>query len=138
VCPKSAAFLHEANRAGCSWPEIDGEVPTKVDNLIMGARQRHVQETLWIKQGQRGRHEKIPHNLEAGLGCAGAVRMTTHAIEDEHQCRLFGNNNSGAILVIFTITECGDFGVFDIHSFRVALIGLQQRPQLRMALLTKT
>jgi len=41
--------------------------------------------------------------------------MTAHAIEHQHECRIFGNDYRGTILVVLAVTESRYFCVFDLH-----------------------
>ncbi len=82
----------------------------------MGARQGQVQEALWIEHGQCRRHEQILYDLQPCFGSACAVRVTAHTIKHKHQGSVFGYDDSGAILVIRTVTQRGDLGVFNLHN----------------------
>ena len=116
VRPVGTAFLHQADGAGCTWPKIDGNICTEPHDLVMCARQCGVQETLRIEDWQLRGHEHVLHDLEPGLGGAGAVRVPAHAVEHEHQRRVVGDDDSSTILVILAVAEGRDFRVFDLHS----------------------
>jgi hypothetical protein len=51
VCPERAAFLNEANCACRPRPKIDSDIFAEINDLVMSARQRHVQEALRIEYG---------------------------------------------------------------------------------------
>ncbi len=78
--------------------------------------QRRVQEPVRVEDRQHGGHEHVLHDLEAGLGGAGAVGVSAHAVEHEHDRSLVRNDDRGTILIILPVTECGNFCVFDLHS----------------------
>ena len=59
----ASAFLDEANRAGGSRPEVDGDVGTQADYFIVSVRQRRVEETLRIENWQLRGHEHVLHDL---------------------------------------------------------------------------
>jgi hypothetical protein len=48
--------------------------------------------------------------------------VPAHAVEDQHQARVFRHNDGSPILVVLTISDGGDFGVFDPHAARYLLL----------------
>ncbi len=115
VRPESAPFLHEAHGAGCPRPEIDVEIRAECDDRIVSPRQGHVEEALRVEYRLLRRREHVLHDLEPGFGRLGAVGVPAHAVEHEHERRVLGHDDGGTILVILTISERGDLGVFDLH-----------------------
>jgi hypothetical protein len=82
----------------------------------VGARECRVEKTMRIEDRQHRRHEHVLHDLQAGLGGAGAIGMSAHAVEHEHNRGFVRDNDSGTVLVVLPVTECGNFCVFDLHS----------------------
>jgi hypothetical protein len=41
--------------------------------------------------------------------------VAAHTVEYKHQCRVLGNDDGSPVLIVGTVTQRGDFGVFDLH-----------------------
>ena len=52
-------------------------------------------------------------SLDGAFGRTRAIGMTTHAIDHDEQCRVLGDRDGHAILVVGAIAQQADFGVFD-------------------------
>jgi hypothetical protein len=53
--------------------------------------------------------------LHSDFGRPGAVRMSTHAIEYQHDRGILTNHDCGPVLVVRAITYRIYFGVLDFH-----------------------
>ena len=98
----------------------------------MSARQRHVEKSLRIEHGKIAGHEQVLYGFESRLRRLRAIRMASHTVKNEHHRGIIGDDHCSTILVVFAVTECRNFCVFNLHGIKVVAIGLQQQPQLRM------
>ena len=91
-------------------------------HVFVGPAQRQVQESQRIEDGLRRVPERFDQRLDGGLGGLRAIRVATHAIDDDEQSRMLGDRNRHAILVVGAIAQQADFGVFDAQGGMRGLI----------------
>ena len=97
----------------------------------MGPGESHVKESLRIEYGLLRVGEKFLHDLYACFCSAGSVRVPPHAVEDQHHCRRVRDDHGRTVLVVLTVSERGNFGVFDLHKLGLALLAINSDHSLK-------
>jgi hypothetical protein len=74
-----------------------------------------MQEALGVEDGLGRAFKNLRDGLARDLCGLGAIRMTTHAVDANHQGRAIARGDLHPILILAAIPEEGQFCVFDLQ-----------------------
>ena len=84
-------------------------------HFLVSASEREVQKAKGIEDRLGRVPERFEQHLLRHFRCASAVGVAAHAIHHHQQARMLRDGRRHSILIVFSMTEETDIGVFDLQ-----------------------
>jgi hypothetical protein len=88
---------------------------TDLHHFLVRASQREMKKAKRIEQWVRRVPERLEHYLLRDFRGASPIGMASHAIDHYQQARVFPDGRRHSILIVLSISEKTDVGVFDLQ-----------------------